>query len=193
MLGHVSATPVESTSLWLQTNPARTHTPSTETSTPQTSTPHTLPALSLAMLPEAGSELHARRRSQNKRAAPAGAGGPEARPAVPACEGYQGGGPAQGQHEAGHLSLRSVQSINQSISQSVNQSINPSIHQSIHQSINHFQHCAGCVQGVPEFCTSMSLCPELGVPNGGPCSVGAQRGQGVEQTKARTGSGAGSL
>ena len=28
-----------------------------------------------------------------------------------------------------------------------------------------FQHCAGCVHGGPEFCLSMNICPELGVPN----------------------------
>ena len=39
------------------------------------------------------------------------------------------------------------------------------IDQSITHSLTHFQHCAGCVQGVPEFCLSMNLCPELGVPN----------------------------
>ena len=35
----------------------------------------------------------------------------------------------------------------------------------VNKSITHVQHRAGCVQGVPESCLSMNLCPELGVPN----------------------------
>ena len=35
----------------------------------------------------------------------------------------------------------------------------------INQSTTCLQHCAGSVQGVPECCPSMHLCPELGVPD----------------------------